>query len=331
MFIMARNEALKIDEEKTQLEASVIPKIKRVFRDMALDAEIFYKTSGFIPEDLALNYYPEFLKEVRDAMRKSIRRFGFSLRSEVEAKHGLFFDAETKKQFISLEYKQKIKVIDENLDPKLEEVNNSFLRASTLFIANESERAVNFITETNAKELTLAAQQEEILFANTQAKLQQEINKLQFREATAVSSDQVAITRQIESAKRQLAASNANAEAIVAKNIRANLLDRSVARSDLIASQNVGVTEAWARQTEAELLQEASLVSESGLTVTVIKTWQSILDSKTRATHVEADLQQVPVDQPFIVGGEQLMFPRAPGGSAKNTINCRCVSVQSVS
>ena len=328
---MARSEALKIDAEKTQLEASVIPKIKRDFRDMAIDVEILYKTNSIIPSELALNYYPEFLKEVRDAMRKSIRRFGFNLRSEVESKHGLFFDAETKKHLISAEHKRAIKVIDEDLDPKLEAVNNEFLSASTYFIANQSEEAVNFITETNAKEITLAIEQEEILFSNNQAKLQQEINVLRGKEATAQASDLTSVRRQIESASRQLAASNANAQAIVGKNIKANLLDRSVARSDLIASQNVGVAEAWARQTEAELLQEAALVSESGVQINVIKTWQSILDSKTRASHVEADLQQVQIDQPFIVGGEELMFPRAPGGSARNTINCRCVSVQSVS
>lgn len=30
----------------------------------------------------------------------------------------------------------------------------------------------------------------------------------------------------------------------------------------------------------------------------------------------------IPVDEPFIVGGEKLMYPRDPAGSAANTINC---------
>jgi hypothetical protein len=32
-----------------------------------------------------------------------------------------------------------------------------------------------------------------------------------------------------------------------------------------------------------------------------------------------------PIDKPFDVGGEQLMYPGDPdGGSPGNTINCRC-------
>ncbi len=33
------------------------------------------------------------------------------------------------------------------------------------------------------------------------------------------------------------------------------------------------------------------------------------------------------VDEPFLVAGEELMFPRDPNGSAENTINCHCISV----
>jgi hypothetical protein len=28
---------------------------------------------------------------------------------------------------------------------------------------------------------------------------------------------------------------------------------------------------------------------------------------------------------PFVVGGEELMYPRDPNGSAENTINCSCL------
>jgi hypothetical protein len=35
----------------------------------------------------------------------------------------------------------------------------------------------------------------------------------------------------------------------------------------------------------------------------------------------------IPVDEPFIVEGEELMYPRDPAGSAKNTINCGCTSI----
>lgn len=47
----------------------------------------------------------------------------------------------------------------------------------------------------------------------------------------------------------------------------------------------------------------------------------------TRPAHVIAHGQVVPYDQPYIVGGESLMYPLDPNGSAGNVINCRCVSI----
>jgi hypothetical protein len=41
-----------------------------------------------------------------------------------------------------------------------------------------------------------------------------------------------------------------------------------------------------------------------------------------RITHLAANGQIRDANLPFDVGGEQLMYPRDPGGSAQNTINC---------
>jgi hypothetical protein len=43
-----------------------------------------------------------------------------------------------------------------------------------------------------------------------------------------------------------------------------------------------------------------------------------------RPAHAAASGQEVGVDEPFIVGGEKLMYPGDPAGSPGNTINCRC-------
>lgn len=56
----------------------------------------------------------------------------------------------------------------------------------------------------------------------------------------------------------------------------------------------------------------------------VRKEWVSAADERTRPTHADADGQVVPMDQPFRVGGELLMFPGDPAGSSANIINCRC-------
>jgi HK97 family phage portal protein len=57
------------------------------------------------------------------------------------------------------------------------------------------------------------------------------------------------------------------------------------------------------------------------------KEWLTAGDERVRGAHMAADGQIVRIDQPFVVGGDYLMFPGDPHGSASNIINCRCVSL----
>ncbi len=64
------------------------------------------------------------------------------------------------------------------------------------------------------------------------------------------------------------------------------------------------------------------------------KQWVSTIDNLTRQNgfdHVSADGQVVKNTQPFIVSGEELMFPAdsSRGASAGNIIHCRCAGVAS--
>ena len=54
------------------------------------------------------------------------------------------------------------------------------------------------------------------------------------------------------------------------------------------------------------------------------KEWLTAIDGRERPEHAAANGQVVSIDAPFIVGGEQLMYPGDPAGSAGTTINCRC-------
>lgn len=58
----------------------------------------------------------------------------------------------------------------------------------------------------------------------------------------------------------------------------------------------------------------------------VEKQWSTAMDGRQRDEHGLANEQHVKPDKPYIVGGEELMYPLDPGGSAWNTINCRCNS-----
>ena len=54
--------------------------------------------------------------------------------------------------------------------------------------------------------------------------------------------------------------------------------------------------------------------------------WISTKDKNTRPDHRNANGQRKPMDQPYLVGNERLMFPgdTSMSATAKNTIVCRC-------
>ncbi len=61
-----------------------------------------------------------------------------------------------------------------------------------------------------------------------------------------------------------------------------------------------------------------------------LKTWLSSRDKEVRDAHREAETKYaegIPLEQPFEVDGEMLMYPGDPSGSAANIINCRCAEL----
>lgn len=74
--------------------------------------------------------------------------------------------------------------------------------------------------------------------------------------------------------------------------------------------------------------RQASYNRAKAMGIKVKKEWMATLDSRTRHEHGQADGQQVEVDKPFDVGGEELMFPGdMANGSPWNLYNCRCSMV----
>jgi hypothetical protein len=61
------------------------------------------------------------------------------------------------------------------------------------------------------------------------------------------------------------------------------------------------------------------------------KSWLSSHGPNVREAHADAEDRYeespIPVDEPFMVDGEELMYPGDPDGSAGNVINCQCVSL----
>lgn len=101
-----------------------------------------------------------------------------------------------------------------------------------------------------------------------------------------------------------------------------------MARAEVIVRTEVNRTFSVAQQ--QRLGDAAAAMKKVGLQP--MKYWLSAEDDRVRPEHAAAASRYskekaIPVDQPFVVGGEKLMHPVDPAGSAWNTIQCRCVSV----
>lgn len=83
------------------------------------------------------------------------------------------------------------------------------------------------------------------------------------------------------------------------------------ARTAMTAAQNGG--------------RQATMDSAKAMGIKLRKRWVATKDGRTRDVHGAADGQTVPTDEPFIVGGEKMMFPGdRTSASAWNLYNCRC-------
>lgn len=58
-------------------------------------------------------------------------------------------------------------------------------------------------------------------------------------------------------------------------------------------------------------------------------TWESQKDERVRGTHAVADMQTVPINTPFTVGGYQMLFPTddSLGAPASEILGCRCIEL----
>jgi len=76
----------------------------------------------------------------------------------------------------------------------------------------------------------------------------------------------------------------------------------------------------------ANMSNQVSMEDSAKYVPNLKKRWVATFHN-TRPAHVAAHGQVVPVDKPFIVGNEPMMYPLDPMGSPQNVVNCRCVAV----
>lgn len=103
-----------------------------------------------------------------------------------------------------------------------------------------------------------------------------------------------------------------------------NLNEKSIFNS--IAARAETIT----RQECGRILEEASqarMEKAAEVVPGLKKQWKHGTSRVPRLTHLAAVDQVRPVNEPFLVGGEPLMYPRDMNGKPGNTINCSCYTV----
>jgi len=104
-----------------------------------------------------------------------------------------------------------------------------------------------------------------------------------------------------------------------------NLKSKSIFKSIAARAETITMTEAG-RVLEAA--SQARKVAAASVVPGLQKQWHYGHSPKQpRPAHLAAHGQVRDVDKPFDVGGEKLMYPKDPAGSAKNTIRCGCTSL----
>ena len=327
-LVFESTDPLKIDLRKRKIESSFLRRIKSILKNISIDAESLFLSNGNLDaSQLANNYRADFIKEIRDIYRKTIKEFGFSVRSDLKS---LGFHDEEYQSSFDFCIKQNVSLSSEGVSSSLKDLNSSFINASVLFIANESESQVDLITRTNEKDISNSVIISESLYQARQQNLISERDSLSQDAffAEGVVSDKA--RRKIESLDREIENNRINKTALVANLLGVTLLDKAESRAKLINEQNVGLAESFSRSKEAELVDDQGFLKEDGEKVVMIKEWVSILDSRTRDAHVIADGQIVLRADKFIVDGELLDRPLDPSGSPGNIIRCRCVAMYSI-
>jgi hypothetical protein len=98
--------------------------------------------------------------------------------------------------------------------------------------------------------------------------------------------------------------------------------------------ETISITETQAMAEDTKLT-EAQTIANSGVFIAGVsavlvmrKIWNTILDERTRSSHVLADNQERSMVQPFLVQGQRLKVPgdTSLGATLDNVINCRCAA-----
>ena len=91
------------------------------------------------------------------------------------------------------------------------------------------------------------------------------------------------------------------------------------------------IRSAWTAVTGAQNAgRQDSYLRAEKMGIRLKKRWLAMLDSRTRHDHAAADGQAVKQDEPFVVGGAEMMYLGDPNGPPEQVYNCRCTMIAEV-
>ena len=122
--------------------------------------------------------------------------------------------------------------------------------------------------------------------------------------------------------------SNAIAQGIIQGESIPDLAKR-IARDTGIQADNSATRYARTAMTGAQNSGRVERMEEAQeMGIEIRKRWLATLDSRTRDEHGQLDGQEVPVDEPFVVDGKEIMFPGDPNCPHGELVwGCRCTLI----
>jgi uncharacterized protein with gpF-like domain len=113
---------------------------------------------------------------------------------------------------------------------------------------------------------------------------------------------------------------------VVAEGVKAGLSEKEIAKAirNMAPGKSASRAQTIARTEVHGAAMFTAQVSAESTGIDFRREWVSSDSERSREAHQNVD-GPVSMSEPFIVGGEALMYPGDPNGSPGNVINCRCV------
>lgn len=204
----------------------------------------------------------------------------------------------------------------------------------TSFTGNVANKLPTDVAETDEEKMIAAAAMAQFFAARApeQARVIAETSELDARRAVSIADQE---RRHLIDEGEPLL-SQFEVAAIAGAVFFRSLVRRT---TGIVMSETQAAAEAT-KLTEAETLLDKlpSILGGDKAPVEVVKEWVTQGDSRVRTPpknafdHLAADSTQVPVNEPFMVSGERLMYPgdTSLGASPGNVVNCRCSAAHDV-